>query len=387
MRAQSGRSRDPSSSTCASNIFMQLLVGTGLVLFGMVLAMLMSSLFHLTPPSSITVGQVQVPCQPPRLNDAQESEALIGTPLPPSPHPPHLPPPPPPSPPPSPSAAADVPAAASLADGCRYVFLDAGANIGMQTRKLFEADKVSGCLQTGDRHRCYKDLFTDAFGTIQQRRRPEWGVCAFLFEPNPVHTLRLKQLEAAYRKQGWRVWAFTETGVGDGDGEGVLYRDSDERPGDPWYKPGEHPMAISASTTRNHGRGGARVAIVDLARFMLEQVAPRRLPQQAPAGGEGGEPLAPPPAVILKMDTEGAEHKVVPHLALSGALCKANYVLVEYHFVLSHGSTVSTPPYQNLHYNLTSMMEGVPSCRNTTLIWGDDESGIGPRDRNLPLPT
>lgn len=83
----------------------------------------------------------------------------------------------------------------------------------------------------------------------------------------------------------------------------------------------------------------------------------------------------------------GAEHKVVPHLALSGALCKANYVLVEYHFVLSHGSTVSTPPYQNLHYNLTSMMEGVPSCRNTTLIWGDDESGIGPRDRNLPLPT
>lgn len=81
------------------------------------------------------------------------------------------------------------------------MFLDAGANIGMQTRKLFEADKVSGCLQTGDRHRCYKDLFTDAFGTIQQRRRPEWGVCAFLFEPNPVHTLRLKQLEAAYRKQ------------------------------------------------------------------------------------------------------------------------------------------------------------------------------------------
>ena len=86
---------------------------------------------------------------------------------------------------------------AALADGCRYVFLDLGGNLGMQTRKLFEPSRVAGCGGAGthDGRRtlpellqayrsmdtvsganaksiCYKTVFDLAFGTEVRREQP-----------------------------------------------------------------------------------------------------------------------------------------------------------------------------------------------------------------------
>ena len=52
---------------------------------------------------------------------------------------------------------------------------------------------------------------------------------------------------------------FSETAIGPVDGLASLSRDQDEQPGDPYYKEGEHPRALSASTTKNWRRGSRTV--------------------------------------------------------------------------------------------------------------------------------
>ena len=39
-------------------------------------------------------------------------------------------------------------------------------------------------------------------------------VCAVGWEPNPLHTAYLRELERSYRRCGYRVTIFTGTGVG-----------------------------------------------------------------------------------------------------------------------------------------------------------------------------
>ena len=105
-------------------------------------------------------------------------------------------------------------------DGCTYVFLDMGSNIGIQIRfeiesstelinlnnlrKLFEPQHFPGAPVLG--------LFDRFFGTFESRDPKE--VCAVGWEPNPTHSEHLKGLEAAYNKCGWRLTINTETGVG-----------------------------------------------------------------------------------------------------------------------------------------------------------------------------
>lgn len=288
----------------------------------------------------------------------------------------------------------------ALADGCRYVFLDVGGNMGMQTRKVFEANRVNGCIhhknskplegfrvpwKDGQMY-CYKSIFNVSFGIEAQRARPEWGMCVFLFEPNSVHTQRLKELEASYRKQGWRVTAFTDTAIGPTDGYTNLYRDQDEQPGDPYYKDGVHPAAISASTVTNHGRGFRKVKQVDLARWVLENVASRTIPEAPQV--RLGEPPAPPPFVLMKMDTEGAEHTVLPRLVFSGALCSIDVAMVEYHYRTKWAKNLGervTEPEPGLHANVTGLMKLLEGCK-TKVMDGDDESGMDKVSKELPLP-
>ena len=67
-------------------------------------------------------------------------------------------------------------------DGCRFVYLDVGTNIGVQIRKLFEPELYPNA-------KIHK-IFEQYFGDKKQRIRS--GVCAVGFEPNPNHTLYLQ---------------------------------------------------------------------------------------------------------------------------------------------------------------------------------------------------
>lgn len=98
---------------------------------------------------------------------------------------------------------------APLADGCARVYVDVGTNVGVQIRKLFEADKYRGAMVLG--------YFNVLFGNGTSRAT-DGALCAFGFEPNPLMTPRLRQLEESYAAQGWRVRIFTETAAGASDG-------------------------------------------------------------------------------------------------------------------------------------------------------------------------
>ncbi len=86
-------------------------------------------------------------------------------------------------------------------DGCYHVYLDVGSNIGIQVRKLFEP-------------KLYPDspifpLFDKYFGPLDENRAKM--VCAVGFEPNPRHTLHLKNIELAHKNCSWRSYFYTAT--------------------------------------------------------------------------------------------------------------------------------------------------------------------------------
>jgi len=78
-------------------------------------------------------------------------------------------------------------------DNCKHVFLDLGCNKGIQIRKLFEPnkfDKLKAAIMP---------QFDQYFGLDDRK-----DVCAFSFEPNPLHILSLRELEAVYNSIGIR---------------------------------------------------------------------------------------------------------------------------------------------------------------------------------------
>ena len=92
-----------------------------------------------------------------------------------------------------------------LTAGCSMIFLDLGANLGVQTRKLFEAEKYT----KGKRPPVFR-LFANAFGLD----RDVWRTaCSVGFEPSPFLWPRLAELGKRYAALGFRA-TFLRAGVG-----------------------------------------------------------------------------------------------------------------------------------------------------------------------------
>ena len=68
---------------------------------------------------------------------------------------------------------------ARMADGCRNVFIDTGANIGIHARILFEPHLYPKANYTWR-------VFDPVFGADRDRSK----TCAFEIEPNPEHAKR-----------------------------------------------------------------------------------------------------------------------------------------------------------------------------------------------------
>ena len=82
-----------------------------------------------------------------------------------------------------------------------------------------------------------------------------------------------------------------------------------------------HGFGVSASLTDSWGAGAQNetVKAIDLARFLLEETPTFDL-------------------VIMKLDIEGAEYKVLPRLLISGALCRVDYLQIEWHLKMEAAS-------------------------------------------------
>lgn len=205
-------------------------------------------------------------------------------------------------------------------DGCKSVYLDGGSNVGIQIRKVFEPE-------------LYPDdpvlpIYDRLFG---QNRSTDDAMCVVGFEPNPHHTAKLQELETAYNKKGWRVKIFTETAIALEDGTAEFYFDTLAAPQNHEWGASmlawQHDMAASKEAGAADTKGKTKVRTIDLAKYVLENVASRRLP-----GGASTDKGRASDGVLLKVDVEGSEHELLPHLIITGALCQIGTVFYENHW-------------------------------------------------------
>ena len=196
---------------------------------------------------------------------------------------------------------------------CSHVYFDMGANIGVQIRKLYEATLYP--------HAPAVRLFNATFGPA-----PHCDVCAIAIEPNPRHALRLAQLKENYHRAGVGVLVLIAA-VSDADG---VTRLTGFNRTDRWIqRHGGVELQVAASvadtfsdTQEAHG-DSATVRTVDLAR--LVHTVDRLLVRM-----HGGRDAAGT-KIVMKMDIEGSEHRVLPHLMHTHAMCLVNRVYMEWH--------------------------------------------------------
>jgi hypothetical protein len=200
-----------------------------------------------------------------------------------------------------------------LADGCQWVYLDVGSNIGVQVRKLFEPE--------GYPEAEILPFFDKMFGRDRNLPSNRKHMCVFGFEPNPKHESRLFSLEQAYSRLGFRVKFFNRTAVSTEDGTASFFAESEQEGGANNY----WSASLLSNVPLARNTDTYTVQTMRLATWLLDEIGDRKLPQDLPMS-------APKPAVFMKLDIEGAEYTVVNDLFHTGALCTAvDSAIIEYH--------------------------------------------------------
>ncbi|XP_052818534.1 uncharacterized protein LOC128244582 [Mya arenaria] len=218
---------------------------------------------------------------------------------------------------------------------CRYVFLDLGSNKGVQVRKLFEPNLYPNA--------SIIPVFDRVFGNISERQR---YVCAFGFEANPRHMKRLIFIEKSYKNKGFQV-DFYHLAVSDRDNDRVTI--FSETNFDLDWGAGILDQAINnkANMTKY------KVHTVDIVRFIVEIINPLKSK-----------------AVFMKMDIEGSEYLLLPHMIKNKILCKdiITSAGIEFH------EWARIPLNTSLDLSKFKQNLNLQSCVPTSVIPLDDES-------------
>lgn len=217
---------------------------------------------------------------------------------------------------------------------CDKLYVDLGSNIGVQIRKLFEPSKypTSKILQR----------YNDILGDVDTRRE---SVCAFGFEANPRHVERLKQVQDIYNALGWKTTFYNRVVWTKNNDTMTIYSDDKNRNQD--WGAGILDTRIPDKNTMTK----FQVPTVDIASWfesMIDEYSPQ--------------------TVMVKMDIEGSEYNVIPHLLTRGILCanKISFMYMEFHNWAGNGS--------NLNRNSIRNQMASQKCISTTLVDIDDET-------------
>lgn len=143
---------------------------------------------------------------------------------------------------------------------------------------------------------------------------PRCHVCTIAMEPNPIHFHRLSRLESGFRSAGLGV-LFLPVAASDADGFTEFYIDVTNRTS---RKGDMIDLGASVSPLKavhqlaqyGESSNATRVRTVDLSRVILH--AHHRL---------AALHRTPAPSVVMKLDTEFLEFRVLPHLTWTLALC------------------------------------------------------------------
>ena len=192
-------------------------------------------------------------------------------------------------------------------DGCVNIFVDAGANIGVHTRFLFEPAKYPESQFT--------KLFSNAFGAASNESAQL--TCSLGFEPNPKHIKRHKALQRAYKRMGWQ-YSFFHFALGVNTSEELVFYENIESNGGN----GAQNEYWAFSTTRLEKQNQSKVRVPSVSfDTVLAQIGKRRLPADQRH-----------PRVLVKMDIEGSEYAVLPQVMMTGSLCRVvDYISLEWH--------------------------------------------------------
>ena len=184
---------------------------------------------------------------------------------------------------------------------CARLYLDIGANIGVQLRKLYEPHKYAQSPMLR--------VFDETFGTA---RRCE--VCAVGFEPNPTHALRLEELQHRLLAAGASLLVI-KAAVGAEDGMLRLGVGGSSR------LLNDYGASVHA---RNASRW-VRVPKLDLAEVL--GLVRRMLRREHRSGRSSTQ------RTLMKLDIEGLEAEVLPRLLGSSnfSICTVDRAMVEWH--------------------------------------------------------
>jgi FkbM family methyltransferase len=115
-------------------------------------------------------------------------------------------------------------------------------------------------------------------------------------------------------------------------------------------------VEIKRSAHQEQGRAQVgQVQMIDLAKWMREHLPP---PESSSV-------------VLLKLDVEGTEWKLLPWLLMQGALCRATYILLEWHINFTPAARRLEALGLRLSFH-SLLRDGCPHNHVPQIIWHDD---------------
>ena len=238
-----------------------------------------------------------------------------------------------------------------LGDGCYHVFLDVGANLGIHGRFLLEPDQFPNATKS-------RTVFDQEFGT----RRDNRDFCVFAFEPNPRHHAKLEQNSKAYAAMGWRYHVIP-SGVASQDGILTFYSSKGSNQNDFRAEPRRGATTI------------VNVTVINFPQWLQDHIFERDVPTSMygppPPPSDNDDPTISnnnKPKLVMKMDVEHLEYKLLPEMIVTGSLCKLDFAFIEL-----HGSSKDD---NQLKQAWDKVLKASPNgaCKSFRYINADDES-------------
>lgn len=238
---------------------------------------------------------------------------------------------------------------------CKHIYLDMGTNVGMQIRKLYEPHYFPRARSL--------PYFSSTFGDGDRR-----DVCSLGFEPNSMHAPRLIELQTSYQKANFPSVIFTNTAVSTRDGEIVFYRA-------PHQNRHYHESGASTISWAGTDKETNETAVaVDIDRFLHHVI---HLWRASTSYNESTSLL------VAKLDIEGGEYDVLPHMLAHGTLCQVDQMLVEWHERFFPNATDKVLFAEKMILMAT---QGTPRCKFKKVDIDDNDYADGTDRRPFPSP-